>query len=62
MLYCLVTGKFPFWGNTNKEIFKEVLSGVYLSPGKSVSTDVKRILLRMICLDPMKWSTCEMLL
>jgi len=54
MFYCLLTGKFPFRGSKNKEIFKEAMSGAYPNPGKAISTDAKRILLRSICLDPSK--------
>ena len=54
VFYSLLTGKFPFKGSSSKEIFKESLYGNYPALPKGVSQDAKRLLIKMIMVDPSK--------
>ena len=53
VLYVMLTGKFPFVGKTEKELFSRIQIGQFLPP-VSLNFDAKRLIQRMLSLDPKK--------
>lgn len=57
MLYALLSGHFPFKGNTKKEMMFNILSGSYGLGGPEwdrVSPSAKAFLKHLLCYDPKK--------
>ncbi|CAH1434726.1 calcium-dependent protein kinase 9 isoform X2 [Lactuca sativa] len=57
MLYILLSGVPPFWAETEKGIFDEILKGdidFESDPWPSISTSAKHLVQRMLTLDPKK--------
>jgi len=57
MLYIMLCGQFPFYGDTNKEVFKKVLKGRVQfkeKPWKSVSSNAKSLIRKLLEVDPAK--------
>ena len=57
-IYQLLSGKMPFDGNSQDEVFDKIQSGKFHMPGH-FSDDCKDLLNRMICLDPQKRITAR---
>jgi serine/threonine protein kinase len=49
--------RFPFDGNSMDGLFKKIKMGSFVTP-KAFSEDLKDLINKMICLDPMKRLTC----
>ncbi|GAV75499.1 efhand domain-containing protein/Pkinase domain-containing protein/PseudoU_synth_2 domain-containing protein/EF_hand_5 domain-containing protein [Cephalotus follicularis] len=57
ILYILLSGVPPFWGETEKAIFEEVLKGkldLQSSPWPSISASAKDLIKKMLNMDPKK--------
>ncbi len=46
VLFALLTGKFPFKGETNKDLYKKIARGSFQLP--DVSMEAKAVLLKML--------------
>lgn len=53
ILYALLCGCLPFESDNIDELFKKILRGKYIEPGW-LSSGSKRLLRRMLCVDPLK--------
>lgn len=53
ILYALLCGCLPFESDNIDELFKKILKGKYIEPGW-LSSGSKRLLRRMLCVDPLK--------
>lgn len=53
ILYTLLCGCLPFESDNIDELFKKILRGKYIEPGW-LSSGSKRLLRRMLCVDPLK--------
>ena len=53
VLYVMLTGRFPFKAKTEKELFTRIQIGQFLPPVQ-MSFDAKRLLTRMLSLEPSK--------
>lgn len=53
ILYALLCGCLPFESDSIDELFKKILRGKYIEPGW-LSSGSKRLLRRMLCVDPLK--------
>lgn len=65
VLYILLSGIPPFWGDTEKEIFGRIAQGYIdfeTTPWPSISTEAKDIVLRLLTKDPTARANTEELL
>ena len=53
VLFVMLTGRFPFKGNTEKELFNRILVGNYLSPA-CMGFETKHLVSKMLTVDPQK--------
>jgi len=53
VLYVMLTGRFPFKAKTEKELFGRIQMGQFLPP-MQINFDAKRLLTRMLSLEPTK--------
>ena len=47
VLYCFLTGKFPFKAETNRELYSKIKKGQFQMPD-GVSMEAKALLLKML--------------
>ncbi len=52
-MYSLLTGKFPFKGETNKDLYEKIKKGYFFMP-EGISMECKALLLKMLQRDPYK--------
>ncbi len=65
ILYILLSGMPPFWGNTEQEIFKMILQGnvdVKTDPWPSISAPAKDLVKKLLVMDPKKRATAKQVL
>ena len=53
VLYVLLTGRFPFKAKTEKELFMRIQMGQFIPP-PTMTFDAKRLVSRMLSVDPTK--------
>lgn len=53
LLYVMLTGSFPFKGNSDKELYKSILKGYVVFP-EYLSIAAKQIIMKMLCQDAQK--------
>lgn len=56
VLYVLSTGRFPFKAKTEKELFVRIQGGTFLPPVQ-MNYDAKRLITRMLSVEPSKRPT-----
>ena len=56
VLYVMLTGRFPFVGKTEKELFARIKAGQFLPPVQ-MNFDAKRLIQRMLSVEPAKRPT-----
>eukprot|EP00826_Nyctotherus_ovalis_P063202 TRINITY_DN9248_c0_g2_i1.p1 TRINITY_DN9248_c0_g2~~TRINITY_DN9248_c0_g2_i1.p1 ORF type:complete len:376 (+),score=75.05 TRINITY_DN9248_c0_g2_i1:265-1392(+) len=61
ILYAMLSGRFPFRGNSESELYKSISKGVYSTP-KGVSEDAAKLLASLLNPDPFKRPTCSNIL
>lgn len=60
-MYGLISGKFPFKGETNKDLYMKIKRGTYQMP-ENLSLEGKSMLLKMLTRDPEKrWKASNLL-
>lgn len=60
--YILLSGKLPFGGNTNQELFSNILGGIVVFPEehwKKTSKEAKDFISKLLLLDPKQRMTAE---
>jgi MAP/microtubule affinity-regulating kinase len=58
LLFVMITGNFPFKGSSDKEVYGNVRSGVFIFPLDAPDT-IKYLIRRMLNMDPDKRPSCE---
>ena len=58
ILYTLLSGFFPFRGQTEKDLFRKIARGLFAMPD-AISIEAKRVLGRLLTLDPTKRPTAK---
>ena len=61
VLYVLLTGRFPFKAKTEKELFARIQTGQFLPPVQ-MNFDAKRLITRMLSVEPSKRPTATELM
>ena len=61
LLYALVTGKFPFKGISDKDLYRKIAKGVFTFPN-GVSVQAKELIEKMLRVDPTKRPNCKEIL
>jgi len=61
ILYVMLSGRFPFRGSNESELYKSIAKGVYITP-KGVSEGATKLLASLLDLNPDKRPTCEEIL
>jgi serine/threonine protein kinase len=61
VLYALLSGKFPFKGESNSELYQRIKTGNYSMPD-CISMEAKAMLLKMLAKHPDKRYSCDRLL
>lgn len=61
LLYTMLCGTFPFKGSGDRDLYKRITKGTYYVPD-FVSEDAKRLLSKMLVLEPSKRATARELL
>ena len=62
IMYILLSGRPPFGGNDDKEIFKRILNGSYdlkSDPWNKISSEAKDLIYRLLLMDSKKRINCE---
>lgn len=65
ILYILLSGVPPFWGETEDEVFKSIVKGkldLYSDPWPSISAEAKDCVRKMLEMDPAKRATADQIL
>jgi MAP/microtubule affinity-regulating kinase len=57
LLYAMLTGKFPFKGSNNDELFRNICKGDFDIP-EDISSEAKDLIRRMVVVDPRQRPTC----
>jgi len=58
ILHAMLTGKFPFKGDNEKELSKAMFKDLY-NPPSDVSLNAQRLLRRLLSIDPTQRPTCD---
>eukprot|EP00826_Nyctotherus_ovalis_P025405 TRINITY_DN1969_c0_g1_i12.p1 TRINITY_DN1969_c0_g1~~TRINITY_DN1969_c0_g1_i12.p1 ORF type:complete len:414 (-),score=62.89 TRINITY_DN1969_c0_g1_i12:221-1354(-) len=58
ILYTMLSGRFPFKGNTESELYKSIARGVYINP-KGVSQEAAALISSLLNADPAKRPSCS---
>jgi len=61
ILYVMLSGKFPFKGNSESELYKSISRGVYTVP-KGISESASKLLANLLNTNPFKRPTCDELM
>jgi len=61
LLYALLSGKFPFKGASDKELYKKIAKGIYQMPS-GISQQAKNLIEKILKVDPAKRPSCSEIL
>jgi len=58
ILYAMLSGKFPFKGSTEKDLFANITKGIYIPPA-AVSIAARNLLSKLLNVSPIRRPTCD---